>query len=68
MPFDTTVAGDVFSSQARPMLLSNKECDCNTNDIMIVGKRTNHSNHNQELATLLDTARKCNVLLNYEKL
>ena len=28
----------------------------------------NHSNHDQALTTLLETARKCNVQLNYEKL
>ena len=37
-------------------------------DIMIVGKKTNHSDHGQALATLPDTARKCNVCLNHEKL
>ena len=35
---------------------------------MIVGKNPNHSDNNQSLATLLETARKCNVRLNYEKL
>ena len=37
-------------------------------DTMIVGKKTNHSNHDQALTTSLDTARRCNVQLNYEKL
>ena len=36
--------------------------------IMIVGKKPNHSNHDQALTTLLETARKFNVQLNYEKL
>ena len=35
---------------------------------MIVGKKPNHSDHDQALTTLLETARRCNVRLNYEKL
>ena len=37
-------------------------------DIVIVGKKQNHSDHDQALTTLLETARKCTVKLNYEKL
>ena len=35
---------------------------------MIVGKSPNHSDHDQALTTLLETARRCNVQVNYEKL
>ena len=35
---------------------------------MIVGKKYNHSNHNQALTTLPETARRCNMQLNYDKL
>lgn len=37
-------------------------------NIMIIGKKPNHSDHDQALTTLLETARRCNVRLNYEKL
>ena len=37
-------------------------------DIMVVGKQPNHKDHDQALTTLLETARQCNVRLNYEKL
>ena len=37
-------------------------------DIMIVGKQPNHRDHDLALTTLLDTARKCNVQLNFDKL
>ena len=37
-------------------------------DIMIVCKKINQSDHDQALTTLLETARKCNVHLNYGKL
>ena len=35
---------------------------------MIVGKKPNNSDHDQALTTLFQTARRCNVQLNYEKL
>ena len=35
---------------------------------MIVGKKPNHSSHDQAITTLLKTARRCNVRFNYEKL
>ena len=35
---------------------------------MLVGKKPNNSDHDQALTTLLETARKCNMCLNYEKL
>ena len=38
-----------------------------TDDIMVVGKQPNHKDHNLALTRLLNTARKCNVCLNYEK-
>ena len=37
-------------------------------DIMIVSYKPDHSNHNQALTTLLQTAQKCNVKLKYDKL
>ena len=35
---------------------------------MFVGKKQNHRDHDLALAILLETARKCNVHLNYDKL
>ena len=35
---------------------------------MIVGYKPDHSTHNQAITTLLKTAKKCNVKLNYDKL
>ena len=35
---------------------------------MVVGKQPNHKDHDLALTTLLNTARKCNIHLNYEKL
>ena len=35
---------------------------------MVVGKQPNHKDHDLALTTMLNTTRKCNVCLNYEKL
>ena len=37
-------------------------------DIMIVGKQQNHRDHDVAFTTLLETAGKCNVRLNFDKL
>ena len=37
-------------------------------DIMIVGKKQNHRDHDIAFTTLLETARKCNAELNFDKL
>ena len=37
-------------------------------DSIIVGKQQNHRDHDVALTTLLETARKCNVRLNFDKL
>ena len=68
MPFGTTVAGDVFQCKLDQSFGQIKNMIGIADDIMIVGKRANHSDHDQTLTILLDTARKCNVYLNYDKL
>ena len=35
---------------------------------MVIGKQPNHKDHDQALTALLNTARKCNICLNHEKL
>ena len=67
MPFGATVAGDVLQYKLDQCFGQIKNVVVITDDIMIVGKKTNHSNHEQALTTLLDMARKCSVHLNYDK-
>ena len=50
------------------MFWTNKNVIVIADDIMIVGKKMNHSDHEQSLTTLLETARMCNVCLNCDKL
>ena len=37
-------------------------------DIIIVGKKQNHRDHDIALTTLLETARRCNVKLHFDRL
>ena len=68
MPFGATVAGDVFEHKLNQCFGHLKNVIATADDIMIVGKKPSHSDHDQALTTLLETARKCNVQLKYDKL
>ena len=60
MPFGVTVAGDVFQWKLDQCFGHIKQVIAIA-DIMIVSKKANHSNHDQSLTTLLETAGRCNV-------
>ena len=68
MPFGTTVAGDVFQCKLNECFGHIPNVIVIADDIMIVGKKPDHKDHDQALTSLLETARHCNVKLNYEKL
>ena len=69
MPFGATVAGDVLPAPSWDQCFGQIPNVIVISDyIMIVGKMQIHRDHNQALTTLLHTARKCNVRLNYDKL
>ena len=68
MPFGAPAVGDVFHCKVDQCFGHLKNVIVIADDIMIVGKKPSHSNHDQALTTLLETARKCNAQLNYEKL
>ena len=68
MPFSATVDGDVFQCKLDQCFGHIKNVIVIADDIMIVGKKYIHSDHDQALTILLDTARCCNVQLIYEKL
>ena len=61
MPFGATVAGDVFQHKLDQCLDKIKQVTIIADDIMIVGMKPNLSDPDQVLATLLETARKCNA-------
>ena len=68
MPFGATVAGDVFQHKLDQCFGMTKQVIVIADDIMIVGKQQNHRDHDLALTTWLDTTRKCNVQLNFDKL
>ena len=68
MPFSATVAGDVFQRKLDQCFGHLQNVIVIADDIMVVGKQPNHKDHNLALTMLLNTARQCNVCLNYDKL
>ena len=68
MPFGATIAGDVFQCKLDQCFGHIPNVIVIADDIMVVGRMQNHRDHDQALTTLLHTARKCNVRLNYDKL
>ena len=68
MPFGATVAGDVFHCKLDECFGKIKQVIINTDDIKIVGYKPDDSDYNQFFTNLLQTAQKCNVKLNYDKL
>ena len=67
MSFGVTVAGEDFQCKL-DQCGHIKNVIVIADDIMIVGKKHNHSNHDKALTALLEAARRCNVQLNDEKL
>ena len=68
MPFGATFAGDVFQHKLDEFFGHIPNVIVIADDIMVVGKQSNHKDHDQALTTLLETARQCNVRLNYVKI
>ena len=68
MPFQATVAGDVFQHNLDQYFGHIRNVIVISDDIMVTGKQQNCQDHDQALTTQLETARNCNVRLNYDKL
>ena len=68
MPFSITVAGNMFQQKLDECFGHIKNLILIADDIMVAGKKHNHKDHDLAFTALLQTARKCNVKLNYEKL
>ena len=68
MPFGSTVAGDVFQCKLDECFGKIEQIIIIGDDIMIVGYKPDHSDHDQAFTTLLQTAQMCNVKLSYDKL
>ena len=61
-------SGDVFQHKLDQGFGKIDQVIVIVDDIMIVGKKRNHRDHDIALTTLLETARKYNVKLNFDKL
>ena len=68
MPFGISVAGDVFQCKLDECFGYIKNLIVIADDIMVIGRKHNHKDHDLAFTTLLQSARKCNVKLNFEKL
>ena len=68
MPFGITVANGVFQRQLDQCFGMIDQIIFIADDIMVVGKQPNHKDHDVALTNLLESARKCNIRLNFDKL
>ena len=68
MPFGIRVAGDVFQCKLDECLGHIKNLIVIADDIMVIGRKQSHKDHDLAFTTLSQTARKCNIKVNYEKL
>ena len=68
MPFAATVARYVLQCKLDECFGKLKQVIIIADDIMIVEYKPDHSDHNQAFNSLLQTAQKCNVKLNYDRL
>ena len=68
IPFGATVAGNVFQRKLDKCFGKLKQVTIIADDIMVVGYKPDHSDYDQVFTSLLQTAQKCNVKLNFDKL
>ena len=68
MPFRVNVAGDVFQQKLDKIFGKLTQVMCIADDIMVVGYKEDHSDHDLALTKLFQTAQKNNVKLKFEKL
>ena len=68
MPFSITVTGDVFQQKLDECFGHTKNLIVIADNVKVIWKNDNHKDHNLAFTTLLQTARRCNIKLNYDKL
>ena len=68
MPFGTTTAGDVLKCKLNESFGKIEQVIIIADDIMIIGCKPDHSDHDQAFTNLLQAAKECNIKLNYENL
>ena len=68
MPFGVNVAGDVFQHKLDEIFGKLTNVMCIVDDVMVVGYKKDHSDHDLAITKLLQTAQKNSVKLNFDKL
>ena len=68
MPFAATVAGHVFQRKLDECFGKLKQVVIIADDIMVDGYKPDHCDHDQTFTSLLQTAQKCNIMFNYDKM
>ena len=68
MPFGIMVTRDIFQWKLDECFGHIKNLIVIADNIMVIGKHHNHKDHDLAFTKLLQTARRCNVKLNYDKL
>ena len=66
MPFGVNVAGDVFQQKLDEIFGKLTQVMCIADNIMVVGYKEDHSDHDLALTKLFQTAQTNNVKLNFE--
>ena len=67
MPFGITVASDMFQRQLDQCFGKINQVIVIADDILVAVKLHNHKDHDVALTNLLETARRCNIRLNFYK-
>ena len=68
MPFRATVAGDVFQQKLDSIFLNLENVMIITDDIMVIGYQEDEQDHDKAFTQLLETAKKNNIKLNFDKI
>ena len=68
MPFRATVAGNVFQQKLDSIFLNLENVMIITDDIMVIGYQEDKWDHNKAFTKLLETAKKNNIKLNFDKI
>ena len=68
MPFRATVAGNVFQHKLDSIFLHLENVMIIPDDIMVIGYQEDEWDHDKALTQLLETAKKNNIKLNFDKI
>ena len=68
MPFRATVAGNIFQCKLDSIFLNLDNVMIIADDIMVIGYQEDEWDHDKAFAQLLETAKKNNIKLNFDKI